>query len=125
MQNYIYALIVLIVLSIIHFWGLDGAYVRYQWLDIVTHGLVCFGIGISIAAFIVNRSWKHLNKPWIIALLTLVVGIAWEWLEAVYDITGYPVGTKMYYLDTTKDLIIDFIFGYFGARLAIWLAKNK
>ena len=37
-------------------------------------------------------------------------GDLWEGMEAFYDMTGDPIGTIEYYIDTVKDLFND-VFG--------------
>lgn len=101
-------LLILQVLAIEYYW-----YVIFPPLDLFMHFLG--GVCIALSVFYV------LKKPRHIILFTILGGIAWELIEVYGDISGYPFGTHMYYLDSTKDLILDTI----GGVLVFLIYKNK
>lgn len=114
MKKYLLSLTILVGLFILHYWAMRGGYVRYPWLDIITHGIVCFGIAIGLGNFL-DRNCKPLSFKKYVVLGVLIVGISWELLEIAYNITGHPLWSTEYYLDTFKDLIVDTIAGYLGS----------
>ena len=122
MPTYIFGLIVLVATLCAHLLGLNGYYVEYGWYDIFMHILGGLGIGISLAAFIKQNTHRIIHKRRAIIIGALIAGIIWELFEVIYNIAGYPVGTKLYFLDTLKDLVDDCIGGAFASWLFI---KNE
>jgi hypothetical protein len=117
MRAYLLSLLIMIVVACIHSWGMKGNYVRFQWLDIVSHSLVCFGIALCIGQLVSDFLPRISRKRTLIILATLFVGILWELLEIQYNITGHPLWSYEFYFDTTKDLIVDTI----GAAIATFI----
>ncbi|HEY4478424.1 MAG TPA: hypothetical protein VI775_01120, partial [Candidatus Paceibacterota bacterium] len=64
--------------------------------------------------------WITKNPRYTIPL-TIIAGIIWEIFEVYYNITGWPIGSMNYKLDTLKDLIMDTI----GAVTVWFIFKNK
>ncbi len=109
MRNYLISLVILIVVYFLHVWGMEGAYVRIGWLDILSHGLVCAGIAFWLGEMLHTVTPQVAHKALIIVTLTLTIGILWEGLEVYYNITGHPLWSAEYNFDTIKDLIVDTI----------------
>lgn len=121
MRIYITALVVLGFVLFAHISGLDGLYYTVERYDVMMHFLGGVGIGFFIIALV--RSYRHIvvfsSKH--IILGVLIVGIVWELFEIAYNLTGYPLWTKLYYIDTVKDLIMDVL----GGGLVTLFFKNK
>ncbi len=122
MLTYLWALIILAIVLAAHLLGLTGLYVTFFWYDIMMHILGGVGIGLFVTAIVNMHFPAIVNRRRFIIVSVVIVGIVWELFEAYYDIAGYRFGTKLYYLDTIKDLIDDTI----GASLvAYWVTRNK
>ncbi len=89
-------------------------------IDIPLHLLGGMGISFFIMAFLDSRTFIKNNNTFII-VGSIFVGIVWELFEIYYNITGYDVGTKMYYIDTAKDLVNDTL----GAVIALWFIRSN
>lgn len=119
---YIFALIILAIVLVAHIFGLTGPYVTIFGYDIMMHVLGGIGIGLFVAAIIKMHGQNIINKRRLIIISVIVVGMVWELFEIYYKLTGYPLWTKLYYIDTVKDLIDDTI----GALIvAYFVTKNK
>ena len=125
MLNYIFALVMLVIVLAAHSFGLTGAYVEYGWYDIMMHILGGMGIALSVIAFLplFKRFWMAIikkpvrNSRRFVVGIVIFVGIVWELFEIYFNITSYPLWTKMYYLDTLKDLVDDTI----GALVVVYV----
>lgn len=116
MRTYLYALLVILVLLIAHDLGLAyGLYLSVWPYDIFTHMLGGLGIGFCLAAILGTHGTAIVHKRRAVLIGVLVAGILWEAFEAYYNIAGYPVGTKLYWIDTIKDLFDDMLGGTIAA----------
>lgn len=120
MITYILALIVLIVVLGTHLLGLTGLYITIFWYDIMMHILGGVGIALFLLAWVQLHGQGIVNKRRFIIIGTIVAGLIWELFEMYYELNGYPLWSKMYYLDTIKDLIDDtlgaVVVAYIGFR---------
>lgn len=115
MRTYISAMVVLAIVLAAHIFGLDGLYYRIDSYDIFMHILGGVGIGLFAAALLRSyRSGMYFSKKNVVYMV-VIVGIVWELFEIYYQITGHPLWTELYYIDTVKDLIDDTIGGTFIA----------
>jgi hypothetical protein len=121
MKLYFISLLAMIVVYFLHQIGMDGGYMHIWWLDIVTHALVCFSIALCVGGLINSFVPNLKHKKLLIIGLTFAVGFAWEWLEVFYNITGHPLWSQEYYLDTVKDFLDDTI----GAAVAAYISTRK
>ena len=119
MKLYLYTLLGAIIVLVAHRAGLGGLYYKIFQYDIYLHILGGITIGLFIYALISSFKPDMLHKRRNIILAVFAVGIVWELFEAYNNIAGAPVGTKAYYIDTTKDLIDDIIGGTVMAFLFI------
>ena len=121
MRRYLFALIAALATVFSHYPGLRGLYMEYWWYDIFMHMLGGLAIGFAWAALATlfgissRRMWAY------IIFGTLAVGVAWEVFEIYFRLTGYPVGTPLYYNDTALDVINDII----GGSVAAYIATRK
>ncbi|OHA24544.1 MAG: hypothetical protein A3B11_00085 [Candidatus Taylorbacteria bacterium RIFCSPLOWO2_01_FULL_44_26] len=116
MRSYILALVILGIVYFIHISGISGWYVWYPWLDIVAHGLAGIGIGFFVLGLMRSLIPK-IKRPGLYVILgVLAFGLAWELFEIFYDIAKYPLWTRLYFLDTAKDLFMDLV----GGSLVAW-----
>ena len=120
MKIYIAALLVAIALLAAHLAGLDGWYFNYFWYDTMMHLLGGVGIGLFAWALLASfRSGMYLRTRNVIVMV-IVVGLVWEYFEIHFQLTGHPLWTKWYYIDTVKDIINDTVGGavvaYFSRR---------
>ena len=124
MITYICALIVLAALLAAHVCGLDGYYFIYPWYDIMMHILGGVGVGLFLAAIFKSYKSGVLFERRTIIIGVIFVGLVWEVFEMYYHLTAYPLWTKLYYLDTVKDLIDDTIGGAFIAYIVTRTSNN-
>ncbi|MES3030985.1 MAG: hypothetical protein V4697_01070 [Patescibacteria group bacterium] len=121
MSRYKLPILILVSLSILLYIHLGGVsnhwYVLIKHLDSVNHFIGGFAVGLTTL-------WLLRKPKWVIPM-TFVVGILWEVFEGYFDIASWPVGTKMYIIDTTKDVILDcagaavaLLLGWLSARAA-------
>lgn len=121
MPNYIWSLVILIAVLVGQIFAIDGLYARMPLVDIPLHILGGLGIGLLIVALINSKVIKIKSEKVSVIFVVLLAGVVWESIEVYYNITGYAPGTKMYYIDTTKDLVNDII----GSVLAILFTRNN
>lgn len=117
-----FAFIIAVATVYFHNIGLHGWYIQYWWYDIFMHILGGLAIGllwISIATLFDIT----IKRKWLIVLFTLIVGLAWEYFEIHFNLTGYPVGTKLYYEDTALDILDDIIGGFLA--VCIYIRSKK
>jgi len=112
------ALLVLALTLAGHIIGMKFLYAAFPIYDIPMHIIGGIGIALFVSALINSKVIKVKNKKRAIIIIVFMVGIVWELFEIRYDIAGYPLWTKAYYLDTLKDLLDDVI----GASLVAWLS---
>ncbi len=102
-------LFVLSLLFFLHKYGMMNYwYVYYPYLDIINH--ILGGIGIAMSLLFILKNPKYIIP------LTFIAGIAWEFFEVYYDISGYHFGTLLYNIDTIKDLLNDTL-----GSVIVWL----
>ncbi len=118
MKTYLFALLVLCVVLLMHMIGLRGLYVHFPPYDIILHILGGIGIGLAVSAFIKIHGRNIVHKRLAVIIGVLIIGLIWELFEVYYDIAGYPLWTTPYFIDTAKDLLDDII----GGSLAAWIA---
>jgi len=111
MYIYIGALIAAVATAFFHFPGLDGWYMEYWWYDIFMHILGGFAVGLLIASSMMVFGYKSPRRLFHIVLGTLLIGLAWEYFEVYFELTGYPLGSQLYYIDTLIDVADDIIGG--------------
>lgn len=125
MKAYLYALAAVAATFIAHEAGLlSGFYLAFPPYDIFMHMLG--GLGIGLFAFALMNSFipARFHRRWLIILAVFIGGLAWEIMEAHYDIAGYKLWTTPYFIDTTKDLIDDIIGGVVAAVTCIRRSKT-
>jgi hypothetical protein len=111
MLIYILALVVLIIVLIAHLFGLDGWYYEVESYDTFMHFIGGAGLGLFVAGLIGTYYDKTKVTYLNVFLGVILGGIAWELFEMYYEITGHPLWSTLYYLDTVKDLIMDALGG--------------
>jgi hypothetical protein len=124
-KTYIPAIVTLLALAGLHKLASNGHwYIRYPGFDILMHILGGIGLALSLYWFLVtffSRRFKA-GKPlfWTLVGYTFLLGVAWEIMEAAFDIAGAPLWTHAYYLDTSKDLTNDVL----GAIIAAYFIEK-
>ncbi|MEK7501761.1 MAG: hypothetical protein AAB777_02665 [Patescibacteria group bacterium] len=121
MRAYFFSLIVLCIVLVMDIIGLNGLYVSFPPYDIFMHILGGIGIGLALCAAVRLHGSKIIHKYRVIIIGVLFVGIIWELFEMYYDITGEPLWSTPYYIDTAKDLIDDII----GGGIAVYLCLRN
>lgn len=105
--------------------GIEGWYIEFWWYDIFMHFLGGMALGLWILS-LGKLLEKPRFKPWHIIFFTLLLGLAWEYFEIHFGITGYVVGSRDYFIDTTFDLINDMLGAAFVTLLSYRVfAKRK
>jgi hypothetical protein len=121
MKTYISAFVILTIVLFAHISGLDGLYYQIDSYDIFMHILGGVGIGLFATALLRSyRSGMCFSRRNII-FGVILVGIVWELFEIHFKLTGHPLWTKLYYIDTVKDMMDDTIGGAFVA----WIMNRK
>ena len=84
-----------------YFW-----YWEYWWFDIIMHFLGGFFIALFVY-WLLRNEWKNLitrvYEFWLVLVLVLIVGVAWEVFEFMFD----AYNARNYTLDTTLDMLMD------------------
>ena len=108
MRIYLYAILVLGLVFIGNYAGnIYGWYVTLEGYDVFMHIIGGFGIGLFAVALLESRGLVITQNKKLVVAAVLVAGLIWELFETYYGIAGAPVGTKLYYIDTVKDLFND------------------
>ena len=105
----------MLILGVAHF--IAEAFYLYWifwWLDIAMHLLAGFSGGLVLAWFFGPMSTARLM--FLILIYMLVVGIAWEIFEYIYDLAQHID----YWQDTISDVINDEIGAALSCVYAIW-----
>ena len=122
MITYIYSLIVLTLVLIMQVVGIEKSlYVQYPGYDIIMHILGGAGLGLALTAAVKLHGNTLVHKRSLIIIGTIALGIIWEIFEVYSDIAGHTFGTKLYWIDTVKDLIDDTI----GGVIVTWVVFGK
>ena len=112
---YLGVIIVTIVIALHAAASYFGWYWIFRWFDIPMHilgGVFAGYLGMVIYMF---RTGRKNPSLWIPLLTALIVGIAWEFLENAYGVSGL---NAVYRFDTIKDIIDDMMGGVIS--LALW-----
>ena len=121
MKTYISALIILGIVLVAHISGLDGLYYQVESYDIFMHilggvGIALFGVGL-LRSYRAGRYFSRKN----ILLFVLAIGVVWELFEVYYQLTGHPLWSTLYYIDTAKDMVDDML----GGGIVAWIMGRK
>lgn len=97
----------------------------FWWYDIIVHflggmfvGLLIFWLRFFSEYFGIQKIPSEGRVFWFMVLATLAIGVGWEVFERVLGVTSSIEG---YYLDTTLDVVFDFI----GSIVAFHFFKNR
>jgi hypothetical protein len=119
---YIPALITTLLMAGLHSMASEWHwYVRFPGFDIFMHLLGGAALALAVYWSFVTFFPKYPVSFWMVVRYAFLLGIAWEVMEAMHDITGAPVGTAPYYFDTLKDLVNDTL----GAIIAMYFVWRK
>ena len=118
MLPYLFTLLSVAGLLVAHLFGTHGLYVHFPPYDIFMHTLGGFSLGLFVNALIGPKRGT-------IILWVFIAGVVWELFEAYYNIAGYDVGTKLYYIDTAKDLIDDILGAIIAAVTCANIARRR
>jgi len=118
MRIYVFALIAALITVFAHYPGLRGWYMEYWWYDIFMHMMGGLAIGLLWAAIATLFGISSRNMWIYIIYGTLAIGLAWEIFEVYFHLTGYPIGSRLYYIDTLIDILNDIIGGSVAAYIA-------
>lgn len=98
------------------------------WHDMIMHFIA--GVVVAMTAvlfyqiFFKKYNWFKNNLVLLSVLVTLVVGILWEYFEMRFEITSLADGME-FWTDTSSDLFLDVLGGYLGAIYSIYISKNE
>lgn len=122
MHIYIAALLVLIVVLFAHILGIESLYYTVEVYDVFMHFLG--GVGIALFVVALLRSYRDgaLFSAKNLLVSVIIVGIVWEIFEIAFGLTGHPVGSRLYTIDTIQDLIMDTLG---GVSVALICKKGK
>jgi hypothetical protein len=126
MQIYLLTLATAAFLLVAHVSGIwSGLYLAVWPYDIFMHVLGGLSIGLFVAAAARDfMPWILKHRKLFIALAVFAAGFIWELFEIHYNIAGYPFGTRLYFIDTIKDLIDDVIGGFIALYIDHLLNKS-
>jgi hypothetical protein len=119
MSLYILSLVAVAGTLVAHLAGIDGLYFSIPLYDVFMHILGGVGIGLLVGAIIKSDFDAIASKGSKIVLGVLVIGIVWELFEIIFNVAGYPLWSKAYFLDTVKDLFDDCL----GGLIAFWVVR--
>jgi len=109
-----FALLATATLAILHLVAMDFyLYWTVSWFDNLMHFLAGLAGGLTALWAFYNSGifFKHSPKLWEVTIISLscifVVGVAWEYFEFVYGLTG--VDASHYISDTLTDLAMDLL----------------
>ena len=132
MLSYISALVVWIIVLAGLILGPDGTQVSLRYFDSVLHFLGGIGLGFLWCGLAGSSLPGMLSRISILFrsmtgafVFILMCGIIWECFEIYYGISGYPLWTKLYYMDTAKDLVLDVVGGVLIAGLIARKGKQR
>jgi len=98
------------------------------WYDKILHFLAGFVIAMTVVIFYNMFSKVYSTSKTrliLIALLaTIIVGLLWEYFEFYFDIAILD-NNRNYWTDTSLDLIMDFMGGFFGAIYSIKISNKN
>jgi hypothetical protein len=102
-------LFILLLVFVMHLYGMqENLYIKYWFYDIIMHILGGMGIAMSVYSVAVFLNIEFIKqRMWTIILLTFVAGLAWEYFEILFNLTGSEPWSKPYYIDSIKDLFDD------------------
>lgn len=118
----------LLVLASLHFLGMLSFYYTTTWYDSALHLAGGFWIGLIYLEWARIRNEKFIlseAEVFKVILFALMIGLAWEVFEVVYDLTfaensGFlPLNGGLF--DTAKDLILDMV----GALIATFTIRHN
>ena len=118
---YIWSLLILSIVLVGQIFAINGLNVSMPLINILLHVFGGLGIGLFIFALINSKVLKFKSKHLAIVVIVIIVGVIWELIEVYYNVSGDIPGTKLYYINTSKDIINDII----GGLLAVWFLRNK
>lgn len=112
-KRYVLALLVLILILVAHILAMFNGWYYIQYFDVGMHIAGGFGIALLCIAIMGRRTKNMSNKVLFrnIILGTMLFGLLWEIFEIVEDVSGFPLWSNPYMIDTLKDLVNDFIGG--------------
>lgn len=116
----------LIILLLLHLKGMQAhLYMLYWYYDIIQHFLagICIALSIYSIAKLLDQP-RIANNFYLIIALTILGGLAWEYFEVYYDITGKILWSYEYKMDTIVDIIMDTLGGLTAYGI-IRFIKNK
>jgi len=128
MITYISALVVLTVVLFAHMSGIEGLYYTVDRYDVLMHLMGGVGIGLFVTGLLQSYRAGDFLKYRNVITGVILIGFVWEFFEIYYQLTGHPLWTKLYYIDTVKDLIMDTIGGGFvvaGISLKAYMGGKK
>jgi len=109
-----FALLATAILAILHLVAMDFyLYWTVSWFDNLMHFWAGVAGGLTALWAFYNSGifFKHSPKLWEVIVISLscifVVGVAWEYFEFVYGLTG--VDASHYISDTLTDLTMDLL----------------
>jgi hypothetical protein len=115
MPVYVGLFIAIIVIALHGLASIFGWYWIFRWFDTPMHvlgGLFAGYLGIIIY---VMTTMKKRSPLWPALLASLIVGIAWEFLEYAYGLSGLD---PIHRFDAIKDLLNDMMGGVIS--LLVW-----
>jgi hypothetical protein len=116
-------LFILLLIFVLHLYGMqENLYIKFWFYDIIMHVLGGVGIAMSVYSVALFFDLAYIKqRMWTIILLTFIAGLAWEYFEIFFNLTGSELWSKPYYIDTVKDLFDDTL----GAVIVCTIINKK
>ena len=89
----------------------DTVLLKAPGFHVIMHIAGGMGIGLFLMGLVSTYKLPMARARILVILGVLIFGLLWELFEALYNLTGFRLGTTAYYLDTFKDLVNDAIGG--------------
>jgi hypothetical protein len=98
------------------------------WHDMIMHFIAGFVVAMTMVLvyqiFFKRFPWFKSNLVLISVLVTIFIGLLWEFFELHYEITSFADGSG-FWTDTSSDLLLDTLGGYLGALYSIKISNNE
>lgn len=90
---------------------------RLPFFHFIMHVAGGMAVALAAMAFIANFKLPMPHARYVVVMVVLIFGLLWELFETIFNLTGYRLGSALYYLDLGKDLADDLLGGIF----IVWL----
>ncbi|MEN9524007.1 MAG: hypothetical protein RL536_76 [Candidatus Parcubacteria bacterium] len=121
MRTYLLAFAILTAVLIVLILGPEATHISILYYDGILHFLAGIGLGFFLYSLAVSMTSMNLRTRSHLIFGVIICGIIWEIFETYFNISGYPLWTGPYFVDTFKDLLLDTL----GAAIVAYFMIKK